>query len=411
MLLFIWLILCFTACFSENNTAILWSDRPEFAFYAEYYNAAQTQYKIEMRYYDYLSQKLAEIAPKNGSAYPDIVAGSWLKSASTRVFFRPLDKYFKDVLENDPFYPSLLTLGNIDGNQYLLPVSYNAPLVIFSRNRSGQLSNPFTVGFTEMKTLGKNYNAVTRGIYTRMGFSPTWDDNFLYITAELFNASFREDDPLAWNAVELERAMNFAYEWTNEANTGIQAVDDFTFKYFYEPPAKLAESGRILFTCMDSDVYFTIAEDQRRNLDFRWLAEKNTIPLAERSVYIGLTIKGKSPKAAEAFLRWFIRTDTQRYILEKSRQNRMDETSFGIGGGFSAVRTVTEQVFPLFYPDMLGHMPPQEFLSPANILPSNWITLKERVVLPYLNDRARQPNSRDIIPLERRITDWQRINR
>jgi len=89
----------------------------------------------------------------------------------------------------------------------------------------------------------------------------------------------------------------------------------------------------------------------------------------------------------------------------------MLETSFGIAGGFSAIRPVTEQVFPQFYPDLLRHMPPQDFLSPPNILPSNWMEIKQRVILPYLHDRARHPNNADLIPLERRLADWQRLNR
>ena len=386
--------------------AVLWTDRPDFALYADYFNAAQDQYKIETRYYDFLSQKLGE-----NVAHPDIVVGSWLKSASTRAHFKPLDRHFAGVLEQSAFYSRLLAMGNIDGRQYLLPVSFNAPVVIFARDRGDRLSSPFTIGFDEMKALGKGYNIEANGIYTRMGFSPAWDDDFLFLTASLFNASFREAEPLAWDSAALDRAMSFAYDWTNEANTSIQAVDDFTFKYFYDPPAKLAIAGRILFTCMDSDSYFTLAEDQRNNLDFRWLAEHDTIPIAERSVYLGLVKKGKAPKAAEAFLRWFYRADTQRYFLEVSRQNRMAEISFGIGGGFSAMRTVTEQVFPQFYPDLLGHMPPQEFLSPPNILPSSWMELKERVILPYLQERARQESSAGIYQLERRLADWLRVNR
>jgi hypothetical protein len=300
-------------------------------------------------------------------------------------------------------------MGNIDGKQYLLPVSFNIPAVIFARGN--QLSNPFTVGFSEMKKLGKDYNVEKNGVYTRMGFSPSWDNNFLFLTATLFNASFRETDHLVWDSAALDRAMSFAYDWMCEANSGIQAVDDFTFKYFYEPPAKLAISGRILFTCMDSDAFFTLAEDRRNNLDFRWLAERNTIPLTEGSVYLGLVKKGKGAKAADAFLRWFFRADTQRYLLEESRKNRIYETSFGIGGGFSGMRTVTEQIFPQFYPDLLGHMPPQEYLSPANILPNNWITLKEKVVLPYLRDRAREPSGSEVYRLELRLADWLRINR
>jgi hypothetical protein len=89
----------------------------------------------------------------------------------------------------------------------------------------------------------------------------------------------------------------------------------------------------------------------------------------------------------------------------------MSETSFGISGGFSAMRSVTEQIFPQFYLGLLGHMPPAEFLSPPNILPVNWMAMKERVILPYLRDRARQPNQEGIERLERRIADWQRVNR
>jgi ABC-type glycerol-3-phosphate transport system substrate-binding protein len=392
-----------------SKTAILWSDRPEFSFYAKYFNAAQDQYKLETQYYEFPAQKL-----KDNNQYPDIVAGSWLKSVSTRVFFKPLDSHFRNkaLLESD-FYPRLLAMGNIDGKQYLLPVSFNAPMVIFARDNGEQLSNPFTIGFDEIKKLGENYNAQTRDkdAYIRMGFSPTWDDNFLFITATLYNTSFREAEPIAWDSIALDRAMSFAYQWTCEANTNIQAVDDFTFKYLYNPPATHALSGRILFTCMDSDRFFTLAEDQQNSLDFRWLAERDTIPLAEESVYLGLAKKGKAPKAAAAFLRWFFSAETQRNLLELSRQNRMFETSFGISGGFSAMRPVTEQIFPQFYLGLLGRMPPSEFLSPPNILPINWIALKERVVLPYLHDRARQPNQEGIYQLERRLADWQRINR
>jgi ABC-type glycerol-3-phosphate transport system substrate-binding protein len=394
-----------------GKTAVLWSDRPEFAVYGEYFNTAQNKYKLETRFFDYPATELTGIFSGSQREPPDIVAGSWLKSASTRIYFKPLDNYFKDKsLKKDAFYSRLLSMGNIDGKQYLLPVSFNAPMIIFAQDRGEQFSNPFTIDFSEMKKLGKSYNSQSRGVYTRMGFSPSWDDNFLFAAASLYNASFKEDQPLSWNAAALERAMDFMFEWIHEANSGIQAVDDFTFKYYYNPPAKLALSGRILFAYMDSDVFFTLADEQRGRLDFRWLAERDTIPLNERSVYLGLVKKGGAPKAAKAFFRWFFDPQTQRSLLERSVNLRMQETSFGIAGGFSAMRPVTEQVFPQFYRDLLRHMPPQDFFSPPNILPGNWMTLKERVILPYLHDRARQPKD-EINSLERRLSDWQRINR
>jgi hypothetical protein len=407
----------FGTWFGGNKTAVLWSDQPEFAFYASFFNASQNQYKIETYYFDFPEQKLQSAKSSNAAASkgvgarPDIVAGNWLKSTSTRAFFKPLDKYFKANLIQNDFYPRLLEMGNIEGKQYLLPVSFNAPMMIFSQDRGKLPSNLFTIGFDEIKEQGKKYNTMSRGVYTRMGFSPTWDDNFLFITASLFNASFREAAPLAWDTLALDRAMAYAHEWTCEANGSIQAVDDFTFKYLYDPPVKLILSERILFSCMDSDSFFTLPQDDQNSLDFRWLAEQNIIPLAEKSTYLGLARRGKAPKAAEAFLRWFFDVATQRSLLESSHQNRLFETSFGISGGFSAMRPVTEQVFPQFYRSLLGHMPPPELLSPTNILPSNWMLLKERVILPYLRDRARQPDQESTSPLEIRLADWLRVNR
>jgi len=309
-------------------------------------------------------------------------------------------------------------MGNIDDKQYLLPVSFNAPMVVFERGLEERLSNQFTIGFEELKTLGRNYNTILRGAYTRMGFSPSWDANFLFNLASLYDTSFGVIayspggiEPVTWDTDALDRAMQFAYEWAREANSGIQAVDDFTYKYFHTPPAILVLSKRILFTCMDSSSFFTLAEEQQHNLDFRWLAENDTIPLVENTVYFGLAKRGKAPKAAEAFMRWFFDMDTQRSLLERSRQYRLFEISFGIGGGFSAMRPVMEQVFPQFYQGLLGHMPPGEFLSPANTLPGNWMALRERVIFPYLLERARQPDSEGLFPLERRIADWQRVNR
>jgi ABC-type glycerol-3-phosphate transport system substrate-binding protein len=387
---------------------VLWTDRPEFALYAEYFNASQDAYKIETRYFESPSQKLTG----NGEVRPDIVAGNWLKSASTRSLFRPLDDLFKkERISRDAFYQRLLDLGNIDGKQYLLPVAFNIPALIFAREKADQLSNPFTLTLEEIKTLGKSFNVENGGVYSRMGFSPSWDDDFLFVTAVLFGASFREASPLEWDNQALEQTLSYIESWIREANTGIQAEDDFTFKYFYDPPPKLAVNGRILCFHMSSSDLFTLPQERRANLDFRWLAGEETIPISEDMVYFGIYRHTRAIKAAEAFTQWFFREDTQRLFLEAAREKRLNETRFGIAGGFSALRTVTEQVFPQFYPSLLGHMPPGSFLSPPNILPRNWMAMKERVILPYLHDRIRSGNRSDIRSLDQRLRDWNRLNR
>jgi ABC-type glycerol-3-phosphate transport system substrate-binding protein len=396
----------FFSCQKGAQTATLWTDRSDFAIYVDYFNSAQDFYKVEVRYFESLAQELTRT-----SAYPDIVAGSWLKSAATRSLFLPLEKLFKnETLSAEAFYPRLLALGRIEERQYLLPVAFNIPALIFARENGSLLSNPFTIGLEEMKELGREFNAETNGTYTRMGFSPAWDDEFLFIAARLFNIDFQEASPLAWNTPALSEATGYLRNWIGQANGSVRQLEDFTFKYFFEPPAKLVLSGRILFAYMESDEFFTLAEDRRSSLDFRWIAERNSIPVQEDTVYYGICKNGPSQKAAEAFTGWFFQMETQRRLLELSRNKRMNETFFGICGGFSALQAVTEQIFPRFYPGLLGHMPPEEFLSPPNVLPRNWNSLKERAILPYLHDAIRSEEG-DGVPLERRIGDWSRLNR
>ena len=391
----------------SNNRIILWTDRPEFALYGEYFNASQDKYRVEIRYFESPAQKI-----NLTDEYPDIIVASWLKSASVRSYFKSLDSIFKkDGLNRSDFYPKLLSMGNIDDHQYLLPVSYNIPAMIFAWEFSQSHSNPFTIEMDEIKERSKAYNVISRGVFSRMGFLLSKDNEFLFTAAILFNTGFREASPIAWDSQALEQSIQWTKSWIEEANTGIQAEDDFAFKYFFDPSDKLVNSGRILYTFMDSSQFFTLPEERRANLDFRWIASKQMIPLNERDTYFGIYKKTKALNAAKVFTRWFFSAETQKLLLEMGKDQRLNETSFGIAGGFSAMRTVTEQVFPQFYPALLGRIPPESFLSPPNILPRNWMAIKERAILPYLGERIRRSTREEVRSLERRISDWYRLNR
>jgi len=402
------LLLSLASCsLHDSSTAILWTDRPEFAFYTEYFNVSQEKYKIEVRYFESPAYRLAE-----SGEFPDIVAASWLKNSSTRLLFMPLDSMLSRGGPNpSSFYSQLLMLGKIEKKQYLLPVSFNIPVLIFTRDSSQTLSNPFIIEMAEIKERGQAFNRSSGASYSRMGFAPSSDDEFLFLAAVLYGASFREASPIAWDQQALSQAIAWIQQWIREANTGIQMEEDFIFKYYHNPPDRLVSSGRTLYMYTDSANYFKLPEERRINLDFRWIAEKENIPLDEQVVCYGIYKKTKSKKAAEAFTKWFFNDETQKLLLEAGKNIRMNETSFGIAGGFSAMKSVTEQIFPQFYPDLLGHIPPENYLMPPNILPRNWMAIKERVLLPYLRDRIRSSAQEEIRPLERRISDWYRLNR
>ena len=402
------IIFSFGSCaLRSSNTAVIWTDRPEFAFYAEFFNASQNRYKVEVRYFEFPALRLTEPGD-----HPDIVIASWLKSATVRGLFRPLDRTFgRNGLSRDSFYPRLLSLGHIDRRQYLLPVSFNIPAIVFARDFSRPPSDFFTMEMEEIKERGRAFNVEARGAYTRMGFSPSFDDDFLFIVTTLFGASFREAAPIAWDDQALDASIRWVQRWISEANTSIQMEEDFIFRYFHEPPDRLVNSGRILFTYMNSSRFFTLPEERRANLDFRWIASNEMIPLYEWDVFLGIHRRTRARGAAEAFTKWFFNDETQRLLLEAKKNKRLHETSFGIAGGFSAMRTVTEQVFPQFYPDLLGHIPPESFLSPPNILPRNWMLIKERVIIPYIRDRIRHQDRTEVRTLERRVAEWHRLHR
>ncbi|MDR1411088.1 MAG: hypothetical protein LBI91_02645 [Spirochaetaceae bacterium] len=396
--------LLFASCgFWEPNTAIVRTDRPEFAIYAEYFNSSQDEYRIETRYTASLTRELA-----GDGDNPDIVVGSWLKSASTRSLFKPLDYLLKKGIDGGAFYSRLLSLGKIDEKQYLLPVAFNIPALAFSGSNSHLLPGLFVISPGEIKEIGRAYDRESGGAFTQMGFSPFWNEEFIFVTATLFNTGFREAEPLAWDSAALEESIQYIHGWINDANASME--NDFAFKYFFVPQAKLAISGRVLFCYLESSEFFTLAGEQQNSLDFRWIAGNDgTIPLVENTTYYGISKTARAKKAADAFTRWFFREDTQRLLLEESKRRGMSETLFGIGGGFSAMRIVTEQVFPRYYPGLLGHMPPEAALSPPNILPHNWMAIKRQVILPYLHDRTRGETA--AADLNRRLADWFRINR
>ncbi|MCL2374747.1 MAG: hypothetical protein FWC65_05850, partial [Treponema sp.] len=290
------------SCRSGSNRAVLWTDRPELAFYAGFFNASQDRFQVEVRYFPSVAQRLTESGEQ-----PDIVVASWLRSTSTRGLFRPLDSLFSrsGSLDRASFYPPLLALGSVGRRQYLLPVNFNIPAIVFAREFSEGHSNPFTIGVEEIRARGKDFNAVSNMAFSRMGFSPLSNAEFLFIIANFFGVEFREASPIAWNTQAMDQAVAWIQSWIAEANTSIQMEHDFVSKFYFEPPENLVNSGRILYIHMNSDRFFTLPEDRRMNLDLRWVAANEMIPLDEMSVYFGIHRRTRARGAAEAFAQWF----------------------------------------------------------------------------------------------------------
>jgi ABC-type glycerol-3-phosphate transport system substrate-binding protein len=278
-------------------------------------------------------------------------------------------------------------LGNIRGRQYLLPVSFNLPALIFSSEQKSNIPDDFFIDLDQVQRIARDFNNQTKGNWTKMGFSPRWDPEFLYMTAILFNTRFEEGSALfTWNEQGLSNALTYIRNWSTQANSSTAAEEDFKFKYLYDPPYKQVTGGRSLFSYMSSEELFVLPKDKLQNIDFRWISREGKTPVKDSIIYGGICKSAGDLEAAEAFLTWFFSEKTQRALLERSKNIGIMDQSFGIAGGFSSIKNVNEKDFPLFYPSILGHMPQSEALLVPRILPNRWESLKADIVIPYLQE-------------------------
>jgi hypothetical protein len=421
------------ACsFSNAKIVTVWTDQSVVALYADYFNSAQDKYKAEVFYFENVCDYLAETRPQ-GNESPDIVIGNWLNSADALSLFRPIEPYYQNAASIETlFYPGLLEAGRLKNAQVLLPVSFDLYVLAFDQNNIPLLPDPFSISINDIQTISADYNHMQSGTWTRIGFSPLWNEEFLFLMTELLGVQWQEAapgvaatgaaaprttatlpqtasaEPVSWDNATLETTLESLREWVIVANDSVEADDDFYFKYFYEPPDKLAADDRILFTFTRVSDFFKLAKERRDAIDFRWLEHENRIIPIEEIVYYGVYRNADSKSAASAFTDWFFNEGTQRNLLARGKTTRSAEHYFGIANGFSTMRAVTETIFPQYYTGMLGHIPPEEKLVSPGVFPPFFPEIKERVILPYLREKIRQNNSPNTRPLELRFSDWVR---
>ena len=159
----------FTSC-KNNNSVVIWTDCPEFATYAEIYNA-RNAVKVIAVYKENLADSFP---PASDEVKPDIVVGSWLESLDLKKNFLPLDYLLSEYqLGKNKFYSQLFSVGYYDEKQYLLPVSFNLPCVFFSAEEKDKMPNNYMLTLDEIKSISNDYNKVNKskiyGICTFLG--------------------------------------------------------------------------------------------------------------------------------------------------------------------------------------------------------------------------------------------------
>jgi len=400
--------LLFTSCHKSKKPVIIWTSCAEFASYVEEFNASQDKAQAVVVY---KKEPARSLPPAKDEETPDIIIGPWLKNSSTRKYFTPVDYMFSEQSINKSlFYSQLIDYGKINEKQYLLPVSFNLPAIVFKSENENLMPDSHLITLDEIKTVAGNFNQQNEsGVYTAMGYGPSWDKNFLYLVSKLEGASYREKGTsFSWNSKSMLATITYLKDWTTARNTSTTAEQNFQFKYLYMPEYKQVSSNRCLFSYMTSDELFSLSSEEQSGLSFRWIQKDNTVPVDDDIITMGLYKDSKNTKDAEVFLSWFTKSTTQESILQRAADMHLDNITFGIANGFSSIKTVNENIYPTYYRQLLGNIPTGKYITTPNILPYRWPSLKEKVVIPFLSESTNIDSSATVASLETRIAEWSK---
>lgn len=287
-------------------------------------------------------------------------------------------------------------------------MSFDLPALAFLKSsRSG--NQQFSLNLESIQEESAAYNVIKDGRFNRMGFSPRWDPEVLYEKTALFQTNFTEAEKtgqVTWNQEALDQAIAFIREWITTVNQGLELEQQFIDTFLYDPPIKLLSDGRILFTYSTLQNFFHLAPEKRSALDFRWMAKNDLIPVNDDILFIGIPNAAVARPAAGAFLLWFFQSDTQKKLLESSQFKRM--RTFGIADGFSSLSSINEEIIPQYFPSLVGHIPPENYLSFPLPLPSRWNAMRKDVIIPWLLEKASADDPDQIPDLSERLETWYR---
>ena len=374
------------------------TNRAEMAAYVDRFNALQSDVKVEISYQESPAQAVLD------GVSGDVVIGEWLAAPSVMDRLEGLGDVVKPG-KIDPawFYARLLAMGSRDNRPMLVPVSFSLPALVYERQ------NPelpaMLLQLDTLQQMSKAYNRTSKtGVVTAMGFSPSWNTDFLTLTALLFGAHLRpgRSGLPSWDENGLRRTVDFTRQWLEGVNGGADVDAGFSERNLVQPWYKLLSSGKTLFALASFRDFFALSEDERHDFDFRWLSQDGVIPVMDDVLFAGVLRSSRDKTGAKAFLQWFCSLPVQLSLLSVNQSRRIGV--FGVTDGFPAWKSMDEKDLPAKYPILLGHIPQENLLAFPDTLPDNWVKVRDGVVEPWILDSA---SGKTTDTLEKRLQDWQ----
>lgn len=409
------MVITFAAAFSffscsptseRNNPIVIWTDNEELASYVELFNATHDTQAVII----YKKEAIRALPPAKDEQIPDLVIASALKTENVRKYFSPLEFIFgESKLTRDAFYSKLLEYGKVKGTQYLLPVSFNLPTMVFSKNNASYITDDHIIMLEDIKTASEKFNSKNEAgtTYLTMGYAPSWDENFLYNITKLKGASYKEDEKVfSYDENALQQVIQYCKNWTTSENESTATEQNFQFKYLYMHKFNQLSTDKCLFAYMPSNEFFTQNQNESSAKSFRWLSDGEHIMVEDNIVSLGLYKKARHPQKAKIFMQWLFSKNTQKQLIERMKKMNLTTPQFGIVGGFSSIKEVNDTIFPIYYRELLENLPMENYLSVPNSLPARWDSIKSRIIIPYLIESIDTRDAHEVKTLEQRIDTW-----
>ncbi|HUZ17911.1 MAG TPA: hypothetical protein VMV68_05960, partial [Spirochaetia bacterium] len=335
-----------------------------------------------------------------------LVVGDRIASSSAITHFSPLDQIVgTGQVDPSQFYKAVLATGRREGRQFLLPVSFDLPMMLYNQTSAaaGAASNSITIA--QMRQESLDFQKKSTSDFRIVGFSPLWNPSFLVQAAALAGADFHQTTRgnLAWDEQKLQAGISSMRDWVGKVDGGADSEASFRERYLYDPVYKLLSTGRILYYYMPASQFAQLPQDKRGSIRFKWLSENGQIHALENVEYVGVPNRARDKGAAYAFLQWFFQPSNQTRMLDASRFEQLK--SFGISGGFSALHVVNERDFPQYYPELLGKIPSAASLAFPKSLPTDWTDLETNVLVPWLEHEIAIPAADQ--RLDDRLKAWR----
>ena len=380
------------------------TSRTEVAAYVERYNARQDEFRVEVRWRESPAQAVLD-----GEEF-DVVIGEELATVSVMDRLESLGDIVKPGrLDPAGFYPGLLGMGSRDNRPLAVPISFDLPAMVFLRGALPQNLTSLVIGIETVRSLARPVNAIGKGGgLSAVGFSPLWDREFLLLSARLFGARPRAGraGSLTWDPAGLQAGVEFTRSWIADDNGGAALDRAFAARNLVQPWERLLASRKILFALMPFTEFLALPEEKRRDLDWRWLARDNAIPVRDTVLFAAVPRSARNKRGAKAFLEWFAGPAAQRELADVNRSLRLGV--FGVTSGFPALVALNEKDLPQLHPSLLGRVPAANLLAFPEPLPSGWFRMRDEAVLPWLEQAASigAPGS-----LEDALIAWERAEK